>query len=189
MTKRARTFDDLHARDRDPWGTESSHYEAAKFARTLAALPRPRFRRALDVGCSVGVLTRRLAQRCDHVLAVDVSEVALSAARRRCAGQHVSFRRGEVPEDFPEGRFDLVVLSEILYFLSPAEVARTRGRVMRAIRPGGSVVLVNFLGPCDLALCGEEAADLFCAGLAARFAEARTARPGGYRIDVLTAAR
>ena len=56
-------FEDLYRRSADPWGFASSGYEAAKYAATLAALPRDRYARGLEVGCSIGVFTAALAGR------------------------------------------------------------------------------------------------------------------------------
>jgi hypothetical protein len=66
----ARYFDDLYAGERDPWEFETSAYEQAKYDATLAALPRPRYRRGLEIGCSIGVLTARLAGRCGSLVAI-----------------------------------------------------------------------------------------------------------------------
>ena len=76
-------FDDLYARDADPWDFETSAYEAAKYEQTIAALEGRRFSTALEVGCSIGVLTERLAEHCDDLLAIDVAESALVRARER----------------------------------------------------------------------------------------------------------
>eukprot|EP01037_Dinobryon_pediforme_P001478 gene1476-1499_t len=56
-------FEKLYAANPDPWNFNTSEYEAAKYAATLEALPRPRFHHGLEVGCSFGVLSRALAQR------------------------------------------------------------------------------------------------------------------------------
>ena len=78
-------FDHVYQANRDPWNFETSPYEREKYAATLAALPRPHYAKAFEIGCSLGVLTAQLAPRCGHLLAVDVSEAALAQARARCA--------------------------------------------------------------------------------------------------------
>ena len=80
-------FEALYKDKGDPWDFETSAYEAAKYAETLAALPQPRFANALEVGCANGVLTTQLGSRCDALLSVDVSPTALASARARCADQ------------------------------------------------------------------------------------------------------
>ena len=82
-------FDELYAGDPDPWGFETSAYEQAKYAATIDALEGRRYAGALEIGCSIGVLTARLAEHCDALLAVDAAQAAADAraraARRRCA--------------------------------------------------------------------------------------------------------
>src|ERR1700710_2019517 len=116
-------FSELYASNPDPWNFVTSPYEHAKYEATLAALSRPAYAEGLEVGCSIGVLTRRLADRCAHLLSLDVAESALDAARARCADSpHVDFLRAAVPAEWPPGRFDLIVLSEVLYFFTPEDL-------------------------------------------------------------------
>jgi predicted TPR repeat methyltransferase len=118
-------FDDLYARDADPWGFATSGYERDKYAHTLEVLGDRRFTSALEVGCSIGVFTTQLASRCDSLLALDISEDAVRATRERTEGlDAVTVQRRSLPEDTPSGPFDLVVCSEVLYYWD-AELLRT----------------------------------------------------------------
>ena len=78
-------FDAIYTAAEDPWNFATSRYERAKYTLTLSAMPKSRYRLALEVGCSIGVFTRLLAARCDAIVAVDVAEAPLVEARRRCA--------------------------------------------------------------------------------------------------------
>ena len=119
-----RYFEALYAADADPWRFATSNYEKRKYARSMAALARARYGAGLEIGCSIGVMTRHLAQRCETLLAVDIAEAPLMAARRRCAGMpSVRFDRMKVPGDWPSGPFDLIVLSEVVYYLDEEDVA------------------------------------------------------------------
>lgn len=179
-------FAELYAADPDPWRFATSDYEREKYAATLAALPRPRYRSALEVGCSIGVLTRALAGRCDALLALDVVPAALDAARARCADQsHVRFAECRVPGAWPEGRFDLILLSEVVYYLDQADLAALVGRLREALEPGGDLLLVHWTGETDYPLSGDEAAEsvIRCS---AGFARVRhRARAERYRLDLL----
>ncbi len=146
MSLPAGYFDALYAADADPWGFTSRWYEQRKYALTLAALPRARYGRALEVGCSVGVLTALLAGRCDALVALDASRAALDAARRRTP-PHVDLRLGSVPGDWPAGRYDLVVLSEVGYYLDAADLDRLLDLVARDLVPGGHVVACHWRHP------------------------------------------
>ncbi len=116
-TPAARTayFDALYAVDPDPWGLADRFYERRKRALLLAALPRERFARAFEPGCSGGWLTAGLATRCDRVVAWDASEAAVQQARARLPDT-VELGTRRIPEQWPDGPFDLVVLSEVGYY-------------------------------------------------------------------------
>src|SRR5688572_17283513 len=120
---RGEFFDDLYAKDPDPWDFETSPYEAAKYAATVKALEGRRYTRALEIGCSIGVLTAALKHHADELLAIDVSASALDAARVR--NPTVSFERREIPEEFPDGKFDLTIASEVVYYLDAPALRAT----------------------------------------------------------------
>lgn len=185
-------FERLYARDPDPWRFATSAYEREKYAATLDALPPGRRVRGFEVGCSIGVLTRQLAARCDALVAVDVAEAALAQARVRCADQPwVTFERMAVPEGWPEGQFDLMVFSEVLYYLHAERLEATAVRVGQSLGAGGVVVLVNWLGETGAEWSGDAAAEMFIAALlrvAGRSAGLRVrgaVRQAEYRLDVL----
>lgn len=118
-------FEEFYRGGADPWGFQDRWYERRKRAMTLASLPRERFRSAFEPGCSIGVLTAELAARCDTLLATDVAERPLDAARLRLQGMPgVRLERRAVPADWPTGSFDLVVLSEVGYYCSASDLRR-----------------------------------------------------------------
>jgi len=113
----------------DQWGFQTRWCEKRKRDITqditLASLPPERFASAFEPGCAIGVLTSELAERCDRVLATDVSPAPLTIARRRLAGRAgVRLQRLRVPQAWPPGRFDLVVLSEIGYYCGTVDLTQ-----------------------------------------------------------------
>jgi trans-aconitate methyltransferase len=133
-------FDQLYEDRPDPWSLRTRWYEARKRDITLAALPSARYATAFEPGCSVGLLTTGLAVRCDRVLAMDVSAAALEQARPTLP-TNVELRIGSVPGDWPEHRYDLVILSELAYYLDGPdceELAR------QAVSSGGDVLAVHW---------------------------------------------
>ncbi|MBJ7005700.1 MULTISPECIES: class I SAM-dependent methyltransferase [Streptomyces] len=141
-------FDDMYRGVRDPWRLAERWYERRKYDLTVAALPQPRYRRAFEPGCSVGELTRRLAARCDAVLACDRVGSAVDTARRRTSDlPHVEVQRMLLPEEWPTGSFDLIVLSELLYYLDDTTFDRFMQRTTASLEPGGTLVTVHWDHP------------------------------------------
>lgn len=136
-------FDSLYAANRDPWGLSTRWYEARKYALTIAALPRARYRRGFEPGCSIGVLTALLAERCDRLVASDTSSTALSVAKTRVPGK-VELVHAAVPEAWPSGTFDLIVCSEIGYYLSPGDLDGLTTRAVASLEPDGHLVAVHW---------------------------------------------
>ena len=177
-------FDTIYTQAEDPWNFGTSDYEAQKYAATIALLDENRYARGLEVGCSIGVFTRMLAGRCDDLLAVDISALALDRARRRCADRtNVRFELRNVPHEFPAGHFDLIVLSEVGYYWSDADLLVARERIARAGR-GGTLVLVHYLPKVDdYVRDGDAVHDAFLSD--ARFEARHARREERYRIDVV----
>ncbi|GAC1299960.1 MAG: class I SAM-dependent methyltransferase [Vulcanimicrobiaceae bacterium] len=177
-------FAALYARSDDPWDFANSAYERAKYDATLAALPAPHYGRALEIGCSIGVLTARLAGRCDELVAIDLDPRALELARARCAElTNVRFEQRAFPRDTVEGRFDLVVVSEVAYYWSDADFEIARDRIV-ASAPGGTVQFVHFTPVVeDYARTGDLVHETMLAD--SRFAHVSGSRAERYRIDVL----
>jgi hypothetical protein len=78
-------FERMYAGNEDPWDFAGRWYERRKRDITLASLPERRYRNAFEPGCAIGLLTERLAARCDRVLAADTVDSAVRTARDRCA--------------------------------------------------------------------------------------------------------
>jgi cyclopropane fatty-acyl-phospholipid synthase-like methyltransferase len=153
-------FDSLYDGAPDPWGFADSPYEAAKYSHTIEALGCERASSALEVGCSIGVLTRRLAERCDGLLATDLAKAPLQAARQRCADlPHVTFRQVREPADSFAGSYDLIVLSEVVYYWDDRDLARGAAAMDRALRPEGRVLLVHWIGETNYPKSADEAVD------------------------------
>ena len=141
-------FEDFYAGNRDPWGFETRWYEERKRSLTLAALPRRRFPSALELGCSIGVLTAGLADRCDTVVAVDIAEQPLGVARARLAARpSVTFDRRTLPGEWPAGSFDLIVFSEVGYYFSAVELREVLGRCRDSLAAGGVIVACHWRHP------------------------------------------
>ena len=177
-------FRDLYAVRPDPWHLADSGYERLKHAATLAALPRPRYRSGFEIGCATGVFTDGLADRCDSLLAAEPVDAALDQARQRLAAKPwVSFAPLFVPGEWPERRFDLVVISEVIDYLGAEDVERLARKTVASLDRGGDVVLVHWVGKKRGPPSGDEASDRFSATPGFRVLSAE--RNGDYRLDLL----
>jgi hypothetical protein len=143
-------FDQMYADGPDPWDFTGRWYEERKRAVTMASLPRSRFRRTFEPGCSIGLLSEQLATRSDSLLASDVSLSAVESARQRLRDQPgARVERLRVPEQWPEGDFDLVVVSEIAYYCSESAAVRIGVAAERSLTADGVLVLCHWLHPVD----------------------------------------
>jgi SAM-dependent methyltransferase len=142
-------FEARYAADADPWSFATSPYEHARYEAILGELGAGRFANAYEPGCSVGVLTDRLAQRCDRLVAVDVSPTAIASARTRCAGvTGVEVRIGSIT-DPPPPDLDLVVMSEVGYYFERAELDRIVDSLAEVLRPDALLVACHWRGHSD----------------------------------------
>ncbi|MFK0002419.1 PIG-L family deacetylase [Paenarthrobacter sp. NPDC090522] len=141
-------FDAVHAREADPWNYATSWYEHRKRSLTLAALPEESYGSGLEVGCSIGTLSEELAPRCGQFLAVDASSKALGQANERLGRfRHARTLQATVPHEWPDGSFDLVVVSEMGYYVAPEELAELLQRVKVSMNPGGTLLLCHWRHP------------------------------------------
>ncbi|MPQ96921.1 methyltransferase domain-containing protein [Modestobacter sp. I12A-02628] len=137
-------FTSLFADKADPWDLATKWHDRRKFGVTVASLPRQRYRSGFEPGCANGELTRLLAPRCAALLAVDFVESAVEAASEATRDlPHVRVQHARLPEDLPAERFDLVVVSELLYYLSAADMAVLVDGLVDRLEPGGDLVAVH----------------------------------------------
>jgi LmbE family N-acetylglucosaminyl deacetylase len=139
-------FDALYRTSPDPWGLDERFYEQRKRDLVIASLPRHRFRRAFEPGCATGALTTLLAHRCDELQAWDGAAAAVSATRARLDGRGgVRVERRRIPDDWPQDRFDLIVLSEVGYYC--VDLALLARRIDETLDPDGVLVACHWRHP------------------------------------------
>lgn len=145
----ARYFDELYASE-DPYGYRDRWYEQRKRSLLLASLPLARYRSAWELGCSNGELTVELGQRCDRVLATDLSERAVTLTRERSAHlDNVTAQQATHPVEWPDETFDLIVFSEIGYFLSQPDLDMSCARMRNALHAAGTLIACHWLAPFE----------------------------------------
>lgn len=176
-------FEQRYRSDPDPWRFATSEYEQRRYDITVACLPRARYGRAFEPGCAIGELSRRLAERCDQLVSWDGSPAVVTHATQRLVGHpNVELAVGVIPQDWPTGRFDLVVLSEVGYYFDVTGVGRVTARVADSLEPGGTLLAVHWLGVSeDHVLHGDEVHAAL--GRHAGFDHEGSLRDPGFRLD------
>jgi SAM-dependent methyltransferase len=155
-------FEEKYRASCDPWSFSSSSYELNRYAEIMRVLGSRTFHFGFEPGCSIGVLTERLAPRCRHLLAMDISPTAVAIARQRCEQYpNVTIVEGALPEDLPADTFDLIVFSEIGYYFERGVLAGVRDLLAEHLAQQGVLVAVHWLGvSADHLLTGDEVHDV-----------------------------
>ncbi len=151
-------FDRLYADQDDPWDLSTSEYERRKLGLLMSSLPRSRYRNAFEPGCAIGVTSAALAQRCDRLTAMDSAEAAVRQATARLQPHaNVSVIPGLIPEAWPDEPYDLIVLSELLYYLDEGARREVADRVVATLEPSGDLVMVHWRHPfAEAAITGDQ---------------------------------
>jgi hypothetical protein len=157
-----RYFEELYTTASDPWQLANRWYEQRKYAITMAMLPLPGYRHAYEPGCSVGVLTELLTHRCEHVTSTDVAQAALDAAATRlenaARSDRVTLLRRSLDSPWPTEEFDLVVMSEVAYYLGAPALRSVLDRETRRLRTGTTIVAAHWRHPVEeYPLTGDQA--------------------------------
>jgi SAM-dependent methyltransferase len=179
-------FDDIFESNDDPWDLASSAYEAAKFKHTHDSLVDRRYGCALEIGCAHGVLTGQLIGLCDTLLAVDISTKALAKAYERVGDRPgLVLQRMAFPREVPEAAlFDLIILSEVAYYWSVADLDRAAEWLRGHVAVDGRIILVHYTGETDYPHTGDEAVGTLWNELEADFSVVTAERRDTYRLDL-----
>ncbi|AFE07571.1 LmbE family protein [Corallococcus coralloides DSM 2259] len=170
----------------DPWHGTVQGCVRSRDDVTLAALPRARYRSALEIGGAIGLLTEKLQARCDALLSLETSDSAQARAIHRCRHlSHVRFQQMSVPERYPEQTFDLTLVSGRGAWWSLPELALAQSRILEHLEPGGHLVLVHWTGQTrDMRCSGHEVHDAFRQLAPKRLRHLRGEMEGTWRLDV-----
>ncbi|TXD98627.1 methyltransferase domain-containing protein [Psychrobacter frigidicola] len=179
-------FDTLYNDNTDPWQYQTRWYEKRKRDMCLAVLPQAQYGNAIELGCGNGVFSELLARRCHALLSVDGNTQAVQLAKQRLKGSpHVRVIQGIIPnallnlEDtllhtYPltdkllankplsnkppanKPPFDLIVISEILYYLSPNDVDKVITWIGQNLAIDGTLLCCHWRYAIDgFAMTGE----------------------------------
>ena len=154
-------FDKRYREARDPFLFDTNPYEQGKFNHLIETLDGRSYGSALEVGCAIGSFTEKLLPHCDRLLAIDISQTAVDRTRNRFPGSSkITVERATIPQTLPPGPFDLVVCSDVLYYLSPRQLRRTILLLANSISPGGTFLALHYLGDAHGLTTGNQVHDL-----------------------------
>jgi len=148
----ARHFESRHRNEREPWMFAERAAEILRHEWIVNTAIEAAPRATLDVGCTAGQLTGRLARALPNVAAVDVSPTAVAKARQRIVSRtsSVAFLAGSVLS-LPVGAdsFDLIVAADGLYSwdLTADDRARALAELHRVLESGGRMILTEHMRP------------------------------------------
>jgi SAM-dependent methyltransferase len=140
-------FEEMYRHNGDPWSFASSPYELSRYDAIMHVLHTNRYRHAFEPGCSVGVLTERLAPFCDQFDAVDISPTAVAIAKERCSQfPNVKIECKSLDELFSPDDIDLLILSEIGYYFDHERWRRLAESLVRNVIKSGTILAAHWLG-------------------------------------------
>jgi SAM-dependent methyltransferase len=176
-------FESKYRGRHDPWNFATSAYEQQRYDAICDALSHRRYELAFEPGCSIGVLTARLAAICGRVRAMDIARTAVQHARKRCKDfPNVEITCGAIPALLPTGAFDLILLSEIGYYLTEDTLQALGIMLTKRLSERGVLLAAHWLGrSADHVLSGDRVHEILGAldGLAHEHSE----RHAGFRLD------
>ncbi len=164
-------FEAMYRRDRDPFRVRDSWYERRKLAVVLASLSRATYALGWDPACGTGDLALALDARCERFLASDLSAEAVQITKALVAGRpEVEVTLNSLPRPVPGHRPDVIVLSEVLYYLPESARAETYTMVDQAAAESAAEILTVHWRhhPDDAYLSGTAVTDELGSALHAR---------------------
>lgn len=176
-------FEAKYRSESDPWNFLQSPYECARYGAILNALRGRHYRQVFEPGCSIGVLTVRLADICDEIEASDFSPSAVKEARKRCEElSNVRIRCSSLSKEKNFARFDLVLLSEIGYYFCPPDWSELTEHCVATMNSGSTLLAAHWLGNSpDHQMSGDEVHNILAANAALRIEHSE--RHELFRID------
>lgn len=141
----AEFFNKMYQKNEDPWDFENSPYEKEKYKATLEIIPDRSYDNVFEIGCSNGMLSEMLLSRSNHLLAVDASAIAVKNAKQRMKDYpFVKVMEMTIPYGYPDEKFDLILLSEVGYFLNEEDLIIARDKMIESLLPNGNLALVHW---------------------------------------------
>ena len=160
-------FQATYRTDSEPWEYSTSGAERLRYQRTveLARQFQPRPGRVLEVGCGLGLMTRRLASYAGEVVAIDISVPAVQKCEAQLGNElpNVRFAVGTLTDPaFEATAFDVIFYCDGLvgHQLPDHELLLVRDKMRKMLTSGGIIILSDYLGHRQFAAYRQRVAEL-----------------------------
>lgn len=156
-------FDTLYSENTDPWNFRNSDYENLKYEKINTFLKNKNFLNGLELGCSIGIHTTFLAEHCENLLSVDISEKAIQTAKELNSHlENVRFKTLDILHHFPEGPFEFISMCEIGYYFDEEKLKLLYKKIKENLTANGYLLMVHW-SPFvrEYPLTGKQVRELF----------------------------
>ena len=125
----------------DPWHIRTDPDELKKTMEILKHLRNEKYGIGMDMGCGEGFFTEMYADHCDLMLGCDISNVAIRRARKN--HRSVNFFQWDIRKGIPnlKNKLDLIICSEVLYYLPPEDCRKVAKNIYGMLKPGGHLII------------------------------------------------
>lgn len=139
-----RIYDLAYRLRNDLFEIEGSEYEQHKLNRLIGVIRQRRYKTVLDVGCGIGILAEKISPFCQQIIGIDFSPKAISLAEKRCKNlENVSFLERDIRTFDFQGDYDLVIFSEVLYYLEDRFIERIVHRLKKNLPDSARIIIVD----------------------------------------------
>lgn len=147
--ERRHEFEHKYRKHGDYFGYRSNPYELQKYERTLALMRLWRgehAKKALEIGCSVGVFTRMIAPDFARITAVDIAKEALAITASEVGpldlGQITYVQSDLLSLDLNQ-TFDVIFCAEVLMYIREPDAQAACKVLDKHLAPGGVIIEVS----------------------------------------------
>jgi 2-polyprenyl-3-methyl-5-hydroxy-6-metoxy-1,4-benzoquinol methylase len=96
----------------------------------------------LDIGCGVGTIDFYIAKHGSNVTGIDISQNSISIAKKNAEyfklNKKIVFKVLKFPDEMPQGKFDIIICSEVLEHLNHDKVAVKKIKTL--LQKGGILI-------------------------------------------------
>lgn len=129
--------------DKDSWSYTADPAHLERLQRILKALSPSEGKKVLELGCAEGFITKEIAKQAAQVVACELSPLAAERTRNACKGLSVRVIVGDIRTCLPKETFDIILASDVFYYLTAAELSRVADTLAHGAAEDGRLIMAN----------------------------------------------